>query len=167
MKAMVYTKYGPPDVVQIKEVEKPIPKDNEVRIKIHATTVSSGDIKVRSFTEIPTGFWLIYRIGLGLTGPKKTILGMEFAGEIESVGKEVKLFKEGDQVFGYTGVNFGAHAEYTCLPEDAAVTSKPGNLSYEEAAAVPHGALASLYFLRDKGNIQRGKKFSSMVLQAH
>ena len=155
---MIYEKYGSPDVLQLKEVPKPIPKDNEVLIRVHATTVSSGDCKTRSMTNIPTGFWLIYRLALGLRKPKQNILGQELSGNIEAIGKEVRGFKVGDQIFGYDGAGFGAHAQYKCLPENAAVAIKPTNLNYEEAAAAPHGALAALYFLRDKGNIRNGQK---------
>ncbi len=154
MKAIVFTRYGPPDVLQLKEVAKPAPKDNQVLIRIHATTVTSGDARLRS-VNVPTGFRLIMRIVFGFTGPRKPILGMELAGKIESVGKDIELFKEGDQVFG---AGSGCHAEYTCLPEDEALATKPVNLTYEEAAAVPFGALSSLVYLRDFGRIQSGQK---------
>ena len=154
MKAIICTKYGPPEVLQLREVEKPTPKDNEVLIKVFATTVTTYDCWARSSTA-PPGFWLPSRMASGIRKPKQPILGTDFAGEIESVGKAVKRFKKGDQVFGFTS-SLGAHAEYLCMPEEA-VAIKPTNTNYEEAAAIVQGGLTALYFLR-KGNIQSGQK---------
>jgi NADPH:quinone reductase-like Zn-dependent oxidoreductase len=156
MKAVVCTKYGPPEVLQLKEVEKPTPKDKEVLIRIHAASVSSGDVRNRSFT-FPGLFWLPMRIVLGFRRPRKNILGSQLAGEIEAVGKEVKGFKPGDQVFGMNGFNAGCYAEYVCMPEDGVLASMPSNMTYEEAVAVPFGGMTALELLR-KGDIQSGEK---------
>jgi NADPH:quinone reductase-like Zn-dependent oxidoreductase len=157
MKAIVCTRYGSPDVLQLKEVAKPVPGDNEVLVKVNATTVTAGDSRMRSFT-VPLSFWLPARIFLGIRKPKRAILGMECAGEIEAVGKDVKRFSEGDLVFASTGQHgFGGYAEYKCIPEDGLVAKRPANLSCEEAATIPVGGRTALYFLRE-ANIQRGQK---------
>ncbi|WHY13099.1 NAD(P)-dependent alcohol dehydrogenase [Peribacillus frigoritolerans] len=156
MKAMVCTKYGSPDVLELKEVVKPTPKDNEILVKVHAATVASGDVRVRSFNS-PFLLWLPMRMFLGLRKPRKPILGVELSGEIEDTGRNVTKFKKGDQIFAMTGMNFGAHAEYTCLPEDGPIAMKPANMTYEEAAAVSFGGTTALHFFR-KANIQAGQK---------
>ncbi len=158
MKAIICTKYGPPDVLQFKEVDKPILKDNKVLIRIHAATVTMGDCEMRSL-KFSGLLKFLMRLGFGFKGPRKgfSILGMEIAGEIESVGKDVKLFKKGDQVFGTTGMHLGGYAEYKCLSEKGELAIKPANMTYEEAAAVPIGGLEALHFLK-KANIQTGQK---------
>ncbi len=151
MKAIVFTKYGPPDVLQLREVEKPIPKDDEVLIRIFSTTVTSTECVFRK------GKPLFSRLFTGLRKPKITILGEEIAGEIEAVGKKVNMFKKGDKIFGTAGPGFGAYSEYICIPERGVLAIKPLNLTYEEAASCVVGFLTALPFLRDKGNIQKGQ----------
>jgi len=164
MKAVVYTEYGSPDVLHLKEVEKPAPKDSEILIRIHATTVNFGDMLARNFKAVsprkfnmPFFFWLPARLAFGLSKPRQPILGSEFAGEVEAVGAAVTRFKKGDQVFGYVGEGMGAYAEYRCMPEDGCVTLKPANLSYAEAAVIPYGSIMALSLLR-KAKIQSGQK---------
>lgn len=162
MRAIVWTKYGPPEALELREVEKPAPKDDEVLIKIHATTVTAGDCELRSL-KLPIIMALPLRIWIGMLKPKEnTIPGTELAGEIEAVGKEVKRFKEGDQVFGAAGMGFGANAEYICLPErpgdmEGGFSIKPANMTFEEAATVPFGARDALHFLR-LGELRPGQK---------
>jgi len=157
MKAIVWTKYGPPDVLQVQTLDKPVPKDNEVLIKIHATTVETGDCELRRY-EMHNRLVLPMRLYFGLIRPTRVqILGQQLAGEIESVGKEVTLFKAGDLVFSPTTMSFGAYAEYICLPSTHAMAIKPTNMSFEQAAAVPVGGLNALHFLK-KANIQHGEK---------
>lgn len=148
MKAIVCTRYGPPDVLQLKEVEKPIPKDNQILVRVRATTVTSGDVRVRKADPF------IVRLFFGLTKPKRPILGSDLAGQVEAVGKDVRRFKPGDQIFG-GGIR--TYAEYTCVKEDGPRAIKPANVTFEEAAAIPWGAGCSLYFLR-RGGIREGQK---------
>jgi len=156
MKAIVYERYGPPDVLEFKEVEKPTPKDNEVLIKIHATTVTTGDWRARSL-DVPVGFGLMSRLFFGVSRPRQPILGTELAGEVESVGKDVSKFKVGDQVFAFPGAGMGCHAEYKCMPEDGMVALKPRNLTYDEAAAISFGGTTALNFFR-RGRLQSGER---------
>ncbi len=156
MKVVEFHTFGSPEVLEIKEVAKPIPGDKEVLIKVHASTVTSGDVRVRSAT-FPPGFGLIGRLMVGFSKPRSPRLGNELAGIVEAVGKEVTQFKPGDAVFAGTGLGLGANAEYICLPADGPIALKPANLSFEEAAAVPFGALTSLIFLRDFGKIRSGQ----------
>ena len=157
MKAIVYTQYGPADVLHLQEVEKPTPKDNEVLIKVHASSVTAGDCNARGFVFVPPGFGFLSRVMFGLRKPKQPILGTELSGEIAQVGKDVILFKQGDQIFGISE-KFGAYAEYACMAEDASLVMKPANLTCAEAAAIPFGANTALYFLRDMAKLQSGKK---------
>ena len=160
MKAIICTKYGPPEVLKMKEVEKPAPKDDEVLIKIFATAVTASDIFIRG-SQIPIQFWIPMRIMMGLTKPRRSIIGLVLAGKIESVGKNVKRFKLGDQVYGLTGFGLGAYAEYKCMKETdstyGCLALKPNNLSYEEATVAAYGGLLAFQYM-EKGNIQRGQK---------
>lgn len=159
MKAIVATKYGPPEVLQIKEIEKPVPAENEILVKVYATTVSAADYRVRSF-NVPISFWLPARFALGLTKPRISVLGMDFSGVVDAVGKNVTKYKGGDLVFGLMGHQFGCYAQYLCLSEDwklVGIAGKPANLNFEEAAAIPFGGLTALYFMRE-AKIQKGQK---------
>jgi NADPH:quinone reductase-like Zn-dependent oxidoreductase len=164
MKAIVYTEYGPPEVLKLQEVEKPSPKDNEVLVKVFATTVNFGDLVARRMSEIspseftmPLPLWLPVRLAFGFSKPRKPILGNEFSGVVEAVGRDVTRLKKGDPVFGYRGQSMGAYAEYLTMPEDGSVAPKPDNMTYEEAAVVPYGAIMALSLLR-KANLQPGQK---------
>ncbi|MFA5971965.1 MAG: NAD(P)-dependent alcohol dehydrogenase [Lentimicrobiaceae bacterium] len=156
MKAIICTKYGPPEVLQIREVEKPVPKDDEVLIKIYATSVTASDCIIRGF-KLPVKMWIPARLALGLIKPRKSILGLVLSGEVEKAGENVKQFKKGDKVFAHTLFQFGAYAEYICIPETSAITLMPFNTSFEEAAAIPYGGTLALYYLK-KANIQKGQK---------
>ncbi len=165
MKAIVYEEYGTPDVLHIKEVQKPVPKNNEILIRIHATSVNFGDLIARKIKYIthrdfhmPAFFLLMAKLDFGPGKPKRKILGSEFSGIIEDTGQEVNRFKKGDEVFGYLGQKMGAYAEYVILPEDGTVAIKPPGISFEEAALIPMGAIMALHLLREKGNIRPGSK---------
>lgn len=164
MKAIVCTHYGPPEVLQLKELAKPSPADNDVLIRVHASSVNFGDLMARNFKSVsphefnmPFLFWLLAKLSFGLNQPKITVLGSEFAGDVAAVGKNVQRFKPGDPVFGYLGPSLGAYAEYICMPEDGVLAIKPATLSYEEAAVIPYGAIMALNLLR-KVKIQPGHK---------
>jgi NADPH:quinone reductase-like Zn-dependent oxidoreductase len=159
VRAAVYEKYGPPDMVQIRDMPKPTPKNNELLIKIIATTLHRGDTRMRSLS-IPGPYFekLMGRVFIGITGPKRKILGMELAGVVESIGKDVTEFNMGDEVFASTGLRFGAHAEYVCLPEDGMAALKPDSMSFEEAAPVPASGCAALVYLRDTGKIKNSDR---------
>jgi NADPH:quinone reductase-like Zn-dependent oxidoreductase len=160
MKAIICTKYGPPEVLQLKEVEKPTPKDDEVLIKIYASAVTASDIFIRG-SQIPIQYWIPMRLMIGLTKPRKLIIGLVLAGEIESAGKNIKRFNTGDQVYGLTGFGLGAYAEYKCMKETdstyGCLALKPANLTYEEATVAAYGGLLAFQFM-EKGNIQHGQK---------
>ncbi len=164
MKATIYTEYGSPDVLKLKEVEKPTPKDNEVLIRIYASNINYGDLTARNFANIPARKFnmpmlLLFpaKMAFGLKEPKKQILGSEFSGKIEAVGKDVKQFKVDDEIFAYNGMNMGGNAEYICMPENGMIGLKPNNMSYEEAATIPYGGIMSLSLLR-RIHIQNGQK---------
>lgn len=157
MKAVVCTKYGPPEVLQVTEIDKPVPKDDEVLIKIHATSVSAADYRVRSF-NVPAYFWLPAKLALGFNKPQKSILGMEISGKIEAIGENVKTFKIGDDVFAATLQSFGGYAQYICLAQDSAISTKPTTLTYNEAAAVPIGARTAFHYLKSIAKIEPGQR---------
>ena len=162
MKAFTYDRYGPPEVLKLRDVPKPVPGDHEVLVRVRATTVTAGDWRVRSL-DVPRGFGLLARLAMGFSRPRQPILGTELSGEIEAIGKAVTRFQVGDPVFGFTGMRMGCHAEYRCLPEeghgrkDEAVARKPANLGHEEAAALSFGGTTALSFLR-KAKLQPGEK---------
>ena len=157
MKAIIHTRYGPPDELQFKEIEKPVPKDNQVLIGIHATTVTTTDCNIRNQTFVPRFLLLPIRVNYGLFRPKTNILGTDLAGEVEAVGKDVKRFERGDQVFGTPEPAFGAHAQYICIPEDGVLAPKPANMTWEEAASIPLAGNTALHFIRDLANVQPGQ----------
>ncbi|KEF41618.1 MAG: Zn-dependent oxidoreductase [Cyanobium sp. CACIAM 14] len=156
MRAIVYDRYGPPEVLRLKEIEKPAPKANEVLIRTHVATVTSGDWRVRSLA-VPAGFGLIMRLVFGISKPRQPILGTELAGVVESVGRDVRAFTPGDRVFAFSDAGMGCYAAYKCMPDDGAVAHMPSNLSFEEAAAISFGGTTALHFLR-KARLQGGEK---------
>jgi NADPH:quinone reductase-like Zn-dependent oxidoreductase len=157
MKAIIWTEYGPPEVLKLQEVEKPQPRNNEILIKIHASSVTMGDCEMRSLRLSPAIAFFM-RIYNGINKPKRiTILGQDVAGIVETIGKDVRKFKEGDQIFGSTGFKMGAYAEYICLSDDSDLAIKPNNMTFEEAAALPLGGLNAIYFLK-QAKIQKGQK---------
>lgn len=157
MKAVVCTKYGPPEVLRIVEIEKPVPKDHEILVRVHATTVSAADYRVRSFA-VPASFWLPAKMALGFGKPRKSILGMEISGKVEAIGKNVKTYKKGDDVFAATLQSFGGYAEYICIAEDSAIATKPTVFTYEAAAAIPIGARTAWHYLKHIAEIKPGQK---------
>ena len=164
MRASVYTDFGTPEVLQLREVEKPVPDKNEILVRVYASAVNYGDITARNFKNLPLSqfhmpliFWLPTRIAFGLNKPKINILGSEFAGEIEALGQAVESFQVGDQVYGYLGMQMGANAEYICISENGTVAIKPSNMNYKEAATLPYGGVMALSLLR-KANIKEHKK---------
>ena len=158
MKAIVYTEYGDPEVLRLAQIEKPTPKDDEVLVRVHATSVATGDVNMRNFVFVPQGFGFLARLMLGLRKPRKSVLGLEFAGEVIEVGKSVTRFKVGDHVFGLDSKKMGSYAQYKTVSESVGITIKPESLSYEDAVAIPNGALTALTFLRKLGKIQKGQK---------
>lgn len=158
MKAVIHSAYGPPDELQIQEVEKPVPGENKILIKIQAASVTTSDCNIRNLTFVPKALHLPIRLSFGYNTPKNKILGFDLAGEVEAVGGKVTRFKVGDQIFGTTEPAYGAHAEYICLPEDGVLTHKPANMSYQEAASVPVIGNTALHFIRDMGKIKEGDK---------
>ena len=159
MKAIVYRKYGPPEVLKLEEVPKPTPKDNEVLVQIHVTTVTSGDYRIRNFVGISWLFKLFARLAFGLFRPRNKVLGMELAGIVEAVGKDVQSFQAGDEIFGFSGMDngFGTYAEYICLPEDGVIAHKPKNMNFEQAASIYFGGHTAMSFLIDKANLTAGQ----------
>lgn len=158
MKAVIHTKYGTPDELQIQEIDRPVPKDNEVLIKIHATTVTTSDCNVRNLTFVPKSFIFISKMIFGFKKPRINVLGLDFAGVVEKTGANVKKFKSGDKVFGSTGTKMGCHAQFCCVQENGAMAIKPDDMSWEEAAAIPLAGNTALYFIRDLGKVQSGQK---------